>query len=337
MNKMRKKKKSAKIAVITASTLLMLMVCVSFAIEILGSRNMSKTTNYAMNSFLSNDEIKDNRVTLFAAGDLMLDRYVKKIIDKKGARYPFEKIERLLSGNDLALANLEGSFTDFKPKALNPNNTTFTFDPALVPTLKKLGFNIFNLANNHTLNFGEIGFSQSKKYLEKNSIDYFGEPMNSEKISIIKNIRGTKIGFIGYNGFNGPNFDNVINEIKKLKPQVDFVIVFTHWGIEYQTNFSKTQQKLGREIIDAGADIIIGTHPHVVQPVEKYKDKMIFYSLGNFLFDQTFSKKTQEGLAIGIVFDKPEIKYYLFPTEIKNLQIQTKPESENDIKDFTAY
>ncbi|MBI5152826.1 CapA family protein [Candidatus Peregrinibacteria bacterium] len=325
---MAKKKKSAKIAIITASTLLMLMVCVSFTVEIFGNKNISKTTSYTTNSFLPDDEIKDNRVTMLAVGDLMLDRYVKKIIDKKGAKYPFEKIEKLLSGNDLTLANLEGSFTDFKPKALNPNNTTFTFDPALIPTLKELGFNIFNLANNHSLNFGETGFTQSKKYLGENSIDYFGEPMNKEKISIIKNIRGTKIGFIGYNGFDGANFDNVLNEIKKLKPENDFVVVFTHWGIEYQTNFSKTQQKLGHEIIDAGADIIIGTHPHVVQPAEKYKDKMIFYSLGNFLFDQTFSKKTQEGLAVGIIFDKPDIKYYLFPTEIKKFQVEVKPESK---------
>ncbi|PIV50714.1 AmmeMemoRadiSam system protein B [Candidatus Falkowbacteria bacterium CG_4_10_14_0_2_um_filter_36_22] len=126
--------------------------------DILKDENISETTSYITGFFSLGDQNKNKQATLLAFGDLMLDRYVKKIIDKNGKDYPFKNIKRVLAGNDLTLANLEGSFTDFQPKLLNPDNTNFTFDPDLIPELKKAGFNIFNLANNHSLDFGQKGF-----------------------------------------------------------------------------------------------------------------------------------------------------------------------------------
>lgn len=288
---------------------------------ILKDENISETTSYITGFFSLGDQNKNEQVTLLAFGDLMLDRYVKKIIDKNGKDYPFQNIKRVLIGNDLVLANLEGSFTDFQPKSLNPNNTNFTFDPNLIPALKKIGFNIFNLANNHSLDYGEKGFTQSQTYLKNTNIDYFGSPLNNNNLSIIKNIRGIKIGFIGYNEFNNSDFNKILGEIKKIKQEANFVVVYAHWGMEYQTTFSKTQQEKAHQFIDAGADVVLGSHPHVVQPIEVYKNKVIFYSLGNFLFDQTFSQKTQQGLGVGIIFDKTQTDYYLLPIENKGLQV----------------
>lgn len=299
--------------------------------KIANDESILETTSYITGYFSEGAKTTNNHVAFLSFGDLMLDRYIRKSIDEKGQKFPFKKIERLLMGNDIVLANLEGSFTDFTPKPYAPNNLSFTFDPNLVPILKKLGFNLFNLANNHSLNFGKEGFSQSQKYLEKNSIDYFGEPYNGNNIYTIKNIRDSKIGFVGYHQLTNANFDSVITAIKEMKDQTDFIVAYTHWGAEYQTKFSSIQQQEARKIIDAGADVVIGSHPHIVQPIEIYNNKVIFYSLGNFLFDQTFSQKTQEGLGVGIVFDSSQIEYYLFPTEIKNLQILLPQKEKNDI------
>lgn len=298
---------------------------------ILKDENISETTSYITGFFSLGYQNKSEQATLLTFGDLMLDRYVKKIIDKNGKDYPFQNIKRALIGNDLTLASLEGSFTDFQPKLLDPDNTNFTFDPNLIPALKKIGFNIFNLANNHSLDFGEKGFVQSQTYLKSNNIDYFGSPLNNNRFSIIKNIRGIKIGFIGYNEFNNSDFNKILEEIKKIKQEVNFVVVYAHWGIEYQTTFSKTQQEKARQFIDAGADVVLGSHPHVIQPIEVYKNKAIFYSLGNFLFDQTFSKETQQGLGVGIVFDKTKMDYYLLPIENKGFQVNLLGKEKGDI------
>ena len=227
------------------------------------------------------------RAAALVFGDMMLDRYVRTTIQKKGLEHIFLPINKVFLGSDLVLANLEGSFTDFAP---NPDvdSLKFTFDPKLIPELKKIGFNIFNLANNHALDFGSAGFAQSKEYLKKNNLDYFGDPKNDAEISIIKNILGLKIGFIGFNGLIGM-IDPVLEEIEKVKEESDIVAVYTHWGTEYNENFTKIQADQAHQLIDAGADVIFGSHPHVVEPIEEYRGKIIFYSLGNFVFYQLFS------------------------------------------------
>lgn len=268
----------------------------------------------------------DLSTTILAFGDMMLDRYVKRAIDKHSPRYPFEAIEPLLQENDITLVNLEGPVTDFRPRPLNPNNTTFTFSPALLPTLKEVGINLVTLANNHTRDFGEKGFDQTRSYLTSAGIDFYGDNKNSEGISYIKDIRGIKIGFIGYNQYRGSNFEGVLSEIRILRPEVSFLIVSSHWGIEYKKLFAASQQKEAHQIIDAGADVILGHHPHVIQPIEIYNNKVIFYSLGNFLFDQTFSVATQQGLGVNIVLKDDRVTYLLFPTEIIHFQIKLASE-----------
>lgn len=262
----------------------------------------------------------DERVAMLAFGDLLLDRYIKISMDKYGNDYPFQNIKQSLSGNDFTLANLEGSFTDFSPNKPGPNMASFTFDPKLIPAMKNLGFNIFSLANNHTQDFGRLGLAQSQAYLKQNDIDCFGTFNNDGEISVVKDINGLKIGFVGYDEFGG-SFDAVIAEIKNLKPQVDHVVVMPHWGIEYQTVNSPGQREKGRQFIDAGADLVLGGHPHVVQPLEIYKGRLIVYSMGNFVFDQIFSAQVQRGLAIGAIFTKDEIDCYLLPTQNKDFVV----------------
>lgn len=259
------------------------------------------------------------KVDILSFGDMMLDRYIRNAINTRGFDAIFENMKSIIKDKNIVLANLEGSFTSFTPKALTPNNLQFTFDPNIVPKLKDLGFTHFGLANNHSLNFGFAGLNQTKDFLKKSDINYFGDPNNKDSISFIQAVNGLNIGLIGYHEFNSPDTASVTKEIKALKDKTDFIIVYPHWGIEYQTQFSKAQQDKAHQFIDAGADTVIGAHPHVIQPVEIYQNKAIFYSLGNFIFDQTFSQNTQQGLAVNITLQDNSATYTLIPLESRNL------------------
>lgn len=300
--------------------------------ELLNDFTLSDTTSYITGVFTKqNAESPAPRATLLSFGDIMLDRYVRAAIDKNGAEYPLKPIARLLQGNDITLANLEGGFTDFSPKPFSPNNTTFTFDPALVGRLRESGFTLMNLANNHSRDFGEKGFDQTRAYLEKAGIAFFGDFANEDGLAVIEEVRGMKIGFVGYHELSGVGFENALAEVATLNDVVDVTVVYTHWGREYERRFSKSQQETAHAFIDEGADAVIGSHPHVVQPIEVYKNRAIFYSLGNFIFDQTFSKETMEGLGIGAVFEPDRATYYLFPIAIRNLAAHLMDSKERDI------
>jgi poly-gamma-glutamate synthesis protein (capsule biosynthesis protein) len=243
----------------------------------------------------------------------MLDRYVAKHIQTEGFDSYFNETPRAWLGTDITLANLEGCFTDFEPRALDPNNLAFTFDPNLIPTLQKYNFTTFSLANNHSLNFGAEGLAQCIEYLLNGGFDYYGHPKNMDDLSVTVTVRNVTIGFVGYNALEKTPLSDITDEISRIRPTVDYVIATPHWGNEYHDTPSATQKQAAHAMIDAGADLILGTHPHVIQPIEEYKGKMIFYSLGNFIFDQMFSEETRTGLTVGINLTSTGASFWLFP------------------------
>ncbi|MCR4334842.1 MAG: CapA family protein [Patescibacteria group bacterium] len=265
-------------------------------------------------------------VTILAFGDMMFDRGVRYYMNKYGSDYPFINIRGLLRDSDIILANLEGPITSNSSKTLGKKDAPlqFTFATTTASLIKNEGITLVGLANNHTLNFGNGGLLETKKYLLENDIDYFGDPLNADEISIIKNINGIKIGFVGYHEFSYKNYDKIISEIVRLRSVTDFLIVFAHWGVEYNVSYTEDQQNKAHEFIDNGADLVIGAHPHVVEPVEEYKNKKIFYSLGNFIFDQDFSYNTTHGLAIRITIPVKDIEgvtYDLIPFSVIKSQV----------------
>jgi len=260
-------------------------------------------------------------------GDMMLDRNVRQVIKKKGTSYPFEKIKNLLGAQDLILVNLEGPFTKKNSVATKPDILRFTFNPALIKDLKKFGFNVFNLANNHTLNFGQAGLKETKDNIKKNGLYYFGDPHNKIETYYSVNINGRDIAFVGYDQLNG-KIDLVLNKIRELDKTSDMVIVMAHWGIEYAARESVWQEKIAHQLIDAGADMIFGTHPHVIQPMEIYKGKVIYYSLGNFLFDQDFSEATKTGLGVSLMIGENSVEHKLVPIYISRAQITFLPDKK---------
>lgn len=290
--------------------------------QILRDPSIAETTSYIDGNFSIGAKAPDDTATILAFGDMMLDRNVRKAINAHDAEYPFLPIKRLLMGNDIVVANAEGPFTSHTSKTLNILNgpLTFTFDPALLPTLKKLGFTLFSQANNHTLNFKKQGLEDSERAIEKTGLNWFGDPLNENLHSFTTTIRGQKIAFVGYHEFAYQGFTTVLAEIRALKKSGNFVIVYPHWGMEYNRDATATQIQTAHAFVDAGADAVIGSHPHVIEPIEIYKNKAIFYSLGNFIFDQDFSQRTREGLALGIALTPQKVSYYLFPMDIQNAQ-----------------
>lgn len=255
------------------------------------------------------EDIKQNpKLTVFAAGDIMLDRTMLLLAQKyNDFGYAFGLISSTLKEADLRVANLEGPITTNTSISNGTGGVrfSFTFSPKVVDPLKQ-NFDIVSLANNHTTNFGFEGLKQTRKFLDDGDVFHFGDPTNQTgNISTIVERNGIKIGFVGYHQLVETGFDNVITEVKKIRSEVDLIIAYPHWGIEYVTNTpSLLQKKEGHAMVDAGVDIVIGTHSHVIQPIEKYKDKPIFYSLGNFIFDQYFSLETMQGLMLKISLEK---------------------------------
>ncbi len=279
------------------------------------------------------DDISYKSTSVLVFGDMMLDRNVREKINKNGAEYPFELIKNMLSGNDIVVVNAEGSFTSFDSVTLGKNHAplNFTFDPLLLNTLKKLGFTLIGQANNHTLNFGVIGFAESTSSITKIGLNYFGDPSNIDIKPYIANINGEKIGFVAYNEFSYQGKNKVILTIQEVKNKVSYLIVYPHWGEEYNQTFTQAQQKLAHEFVDAGADAVIGTHPHVIESIEIYKNKPIFYSIGNFIFDQAQTGPKTEGLAIKILLKKDSVIYEINPFFIKRAQVSLMDEANRQI------
>lgn len=247
-------------------------------------------------------------VQILFVGDVMLDRGIRYYAGKNGGNeFIFDRISPILLENDLVVANLEGPITNNKSVSSgtipgSANNYLFTFDTSWAETLFEKNIRLVNLGNNHILNFGLAGLDSTKKYLSGANVNYFGAP--GENQNIIEAIGGIKIGFLNYNQFGQDSPQDVVNKIKNVKSKVDFVFVFCHWGNEYQKNPTDDQKKLGHIFIDAGADLIIGAHPHVIELMEVYNGKRIYYSLGNFIFDQYFNEDVRNGLGVVVKIDK---------------------------------
>lgn len=263
-------------------------------------------------------------------GDIMFDRGVEMLMQKSSFTYPIDFIKGFLGNFNFVVGNLEGPINE-TPKYFPDSSLSFSFDKKSVESLKNGNFSLISLANNHTLNMEREGLLETKKILQENDIAFTGDPIECDSDYIYQR---DGITYYGINvtfpsNCSSKEIVSQIDDIKFYNPET-FLIVLIHWGVEYKTTNSKEQESLAHAIIDAGADLIIGGHPHVVQNVEQYNNKLIFYSLGNFIFDQYFSKETQEGLGVGIDIYKDRKVYSLYPIINKLSQPKLMEEVERN-------
>ncbi|MEK7617528.1 MAG: CapA family protein [Patescibacteria group bacterium] len=300
----------------------------------------------------SNRAIQKSDATFLAVGDIMLSRNVaQKIKDTNDPLLPFRTLDDLFESVDFSFANLESPFSD--SDNFNPTGSMIFNAPRdNIKGLVENKFKILNLANNHALDQGLDGLEYTINYLNENSIKHTGAGMTLDDAwaPVVIEQNGIKLCFIGAsyasindNGKTTNNYVARIQDLDRLKSSIsylastcDFVVASMHAGTEYTTKPNQAQIDFAHAAIDAGANMVIGHHPHWVQEIELYcphplptsplkgeetaliplprgeglgegdsesqcaNPKYIFYSLGNFIFDQMWSQKTREGLALKI-------------------------------------
>ena len=233
------------------------------------------------------------------------------------------KIAEDLEEADILFGNLEGPISTRGTKI--GSIYSFRMDPQAVEGLKYAGFDVLSLANNHALDYGRVALEDTMTILGDEGIDYIGVGYEEAFSVKIKKVGGQKIGFLAYTDLGSRFFraredhlgitwvqegdiDKIREDIREAKKGVDVLVISLHSGEEYASLPAVFQEEFSKACIDAGADIVIGHHPHVVQPVEKYRDGWIAYSLGNFVFDQGFSSETMKGLLLEIVIINGKIR-----------------------------
>ncbi len=245
---------------------------------------------------------------LLFLGDLMVDRHIRELTQEKGVDYIFRKISPLLKSAALVVANLEGPITGNPSVSLGSrpqerNHYTFTFPPGLAAALKEHHITLVHLGNNHILDFGPQGLEQTRKYLGAAGVDYFGEPGRRNRRWLFKDLDGMRLAFVSFNQFAPHCVEQTLSDLQEARPLADLVILSAHWGREYLAAPGARLSRWAHLFIDQGADLIIGSHSHTVQPKEEYRGKRIYYSLGNFIFDQYGKPETNRGLAVKVKID----------------------------------
>ena len=253
-------------------------------------------------------------VTIAITGDVMLGRSVNQRILQTSDRFPFNGVADALNGFDLTVGNLECVVS--RLGSPQPKQYTFEADPLGFSRLTSAGYSIMSLANNHSGDYGKSAFMDMLNHLPQHGITPLGGGANlaAAHQPIIRTIRSTTIGFLAYCEIEPYSFAatdstpghawldpvRMTVDIHALRPKVDFLIVFTHWGIEYHPLESAKQEAMARVAIDAGADFVVGAHPHVIQPSSSYRGKPIVFSLGNFVFDEMWSEDVRRGNVLSL-------------------------------------
>ncbi len=268
--------------------------------------------------------------SILFVGDIMLDRNVARHAMASSTTALFAGVFDLFKTADARVANLEGAIT-INPSIAQVDHTIlhFTFDPALAQAaLAPLNLTAASLANNHTYDFYRGGYESTQSYLVAWGIKPFGHPYNTYSLSTTFDIRGKQFCLVGYHSLYDAGTAEVLAEIARLRPSCYKVIVFAHWGEEYEPVAHMGQTEAAHSFLDAGADLVMGAHPHIVQNIEMYQGRAIFYSLGNFMFDQDFSWATTHGLAVKVTFGMDATTFNLVPITIKNQEASVANEAD---------
>jgi poly-gamma-glutamate synthesis protein (capsule biosynthesis protein) len=290
-------------------------------------------------------------IVLLFSGDINMTEVIQSNYKQSG-------IDGILANNfreefinaDIAMVNQEFAFTTGGTKARD-KQYTFRVNPDYVQIFKDMQIDVVTLANNHTMDFGTVGLTDTFDTLKSAGIPYVGAGNNITEAREIKyfEVKDKKIACLGasrvipetdWNAYsNKPGmlttYDPamLVEDIKTAKSQSDFVVVYVHWGVEKQNSPKEYQRGLAKQYIDAGADLVVGSHPHVLQGIEYYNGKPIIYSLGNFMF---YSNISQTALLKATINEQNEVKLQLIPGKAENAFTYPLEETE-DIQKFYDY
>lgn len=261
-----------------------------------------------------NERRQRREAELCFVGDISLNGMYCGDTSSNGASCPFTLIKSQWKDCDLVVGNLESPLVpDGRTEPEFERKTPLRADIRYAPGLRKAGFNVFCLSNNHILDYGELGANSTLGLLDEQGLLHFGYGANLDSAKALKtlSVNSLTVGFVGYTDmvidapfWAGPSTRGIAKldigvareETAKQKASVDILVVSLHWGVEYFHLPSPEQLRNARALVDSGADLVIGHHPHVLQGIERYKNGLIAYSLGNFVFsDILWEWRTREG------------------------------------------
>ena len=283
--------------------------------------------------FLLFGQSDSTTLKLYFTGDVTFANHFENHV-KENYAYAFNKL-RWFAEADISMLNLENPLTKNGKKVEKAFN--FRARPEYVKVLLDGGVDIVTIANNHIYDYGAVGLHDTIQKLAENNIHYIGAGRNIDEAQhpVIFYIKGKKIAYFAYYGTHkhsdsypatNDSAGTALRRLKLIKEgigrfrdQVDFVIVNFHWGIEKADHPGKDQIYFAHKVIDYGADVIVGHHPHVLQGIEKYKNKIIAYSLGNFIFGGN-SRKTYTTAILQIELSDKKIEASVIPIKVENWQ-----------------
>ena len=274
-------------------------------------------------------------VTLAFTGDVMFGRTVNThmLATAHNDPYPFTYTADFLRTFDLTIGNLECVVSSKGSPVDKPPGYILRGDPRAYDRLLNAGFDLVSVANNHSGDYGKVAFLDEWLTLPARGITPLGGGRNKQQAHTpnLKTVRGTTFAFLAYDeiapyyfaatdttpGHAWLNEADVRADIARARPSADFVITFMHWGIEYVTEENAHQRYLAHVAIDSGADLVVGAHPHVIEPYEFYKGKLIVYSLGNFVFDYMEAQVVRRGHILTLTIRKNRLlEWKRVPTHI---------------------
>ncbi|QRG66649.1 CapA family protein [Brevibacillus choshinensis] len=279
---------------------------------------------------------EESRIRIAFVGDIMLDKSVGNQIGLHGVDYPFQKTVDFLKQADLTIGNLETSVSTRGQAA--KKEYTYRSKPQTLQGLVNAGFDVVNLANNHSLDYGMDALFDTMDHLKKVQLGYVGAGKNEEEAFApdIRTINGKRVAVIGlshvlpnrqwFAGKNKPglahaySYEPMLTYVKKAVAQSDITIAVMHWNLEYKDNPEPYAREMARKLIDSGVDAVVGSHSHSVMGMELYKGVPIYYSVGNFVFTTSYNPKGREAMMVELTFGEKETTSKVIPVKIVNGQ-----------------
>lgn len=248
-----------------------------------------------------------SQATILFVGDLMFDRYIRTVLERGGEEMVLEGVAPLLTSADLTVGNLEGPITTNPSQSQGTRvgdltNMRFTFSPSVTELLRTHGFDLVSIGNNHIQDFDTAGVRATTNYLTAAGLHYVGDPTGRSPEPVVQEIQGIAVAFVAYSDFVGGDAARVRSVLETT--DADVIVVLAHWGNEYEAEPPQRIRDLAHSFAEAGADLIIGSHSHVIGSVEDIGSTRVYYSLGNFVFDQYFEPSVRCGLAVKVTLIK---------------------------------
>ena len=284
--------------------------------------------------------VESGAVTIVAVGDMMIGNWGEELVGKNGPEYPFRKVADYLQQADIATGNLEGPHCS-QGQAMK-KKYTFRMKPEHLAGYRWAGFDVLTVGNNHAMDFGADCFLETLENLKKGGMAACGGGPNLAKANspAVVERKGIRVAFLGYSatypkeawatpsrpGTVFPERSRLINAVSKAASSNDLLVVHFHWGGEGRQDPKDYQKDLAHLAIDNGADLVIGHHPHVLQGVESYQGRLIFYSLGNFTF-ASYSQRARTSALVQVTLDRKGnlVRGQVVPLNVYNYEVHLQP------------